>query len=390
MTSRERLLNALNGRDTDRIPVTLFVTDTDVIDGLCDEVLGARTADTVGDLIKFHEILGIDIMLRVGIDVHEPVAFDQDSSEWKHAWEESGSDLLTHTIATPEGTLKETYNLAGEKFHGDYKADWMKLRNVRTEPIVKCAEDLALVRKYRPPVARADLSNIEAACRRLGDRGIVLPRVPSSVFNSAAGLVDLERLLTAALTEPDFYADLMEFCTDDVITAGKQVAETAGDVMRVVGNIANASMVGPDFYRRFVLPYEKRYVEALTGDSAKVLFHNCGPCFALLEVYAGLLEGQALESLSPAACGGDVEDLADARKKLGENVAMVGNFDQVHTLKDGSAEEIACGVEKIFRQIGPDRRFIFSTSDSLAPGTSAGSVKLLVERALALAGKMCQ
>jgi hypothetical protein len=66
MTSRERLLNVLNGRTPDRTPVTLFVTDTDIEDGPPDCIIGNRTGDTIGDLMRFHEVLGIDIMLRIG------------------------------------------------------------------------------------------------------------------------------------------------------------------------------------------------------------------------------------------------------------------------------------------------------------------------------------
>ena len=59
MTSRERLLNIFNGKRSDRTPITLFITDTDIEDGPPDCVLGKRTDDTIGELIRFHEILGL-------------------------------------------------------------------------------------------------------------------------------------------------------------------------------------------------------------------------------------------------------------------------------------------------------------------------------------------
>jgi len=142
MTSRERLLNAFNGDTPDRTPVTLFITDSDIEDGPPDCVLGKRTNDTIGELIRFHEILGIDIMLRIGVHAFEPIAFDCHTNEWENTWQFSdGEKHLVHKIITPQGQLRETFNLEGEDFHGDPSKDWMKLRNVRTESLIKGLED---------------------------------------------------------------------------------------------------------------------------------------------------------------------------------------------------------------------------------------------------------
>jgi len=388
MTSRQRLLSVFNFASPDRVPVALFATDTDIADGLCDTVLGERTGDDLDDLIRFNRALGVDIMLRTSADVFEPIAFDLESDNWRHQWHLDGDGRrLTHRIMTPGGDLTEAFNLAGEQFHGDYTRQWMKLRNVRTEWLIKRREDLELVAEYRPAVPDYDLSYTAEAARRLGDGGVVLPRVPSSVFNSAAGLMNLEGLLTAAVTDGAFYGQLMELCLSDVVAAGAKVAAAGGDVMRVVGNIAGGGVVGPAFYARHVLPYEKRYIDSLSVGGAKVLFHNCGQCTGLLNIYARMLDGNALESLSPAAAGGDIDSLRAARGMIGENIVMVGNFDQVHTLKNGTAPDIRRQAERIFEETRGDRAFIFSTSDSLAPGTPRQNIETMVECALELAQK---
>ena len=383
MTSRERLLNVFDGDVPDRTPITLFITDTDIEDGPPDCVIGEMTDDAIADLIRFHEILGLDIMLRISVDVFEPVAFDCNTDDWVNAWEFSeDKQHLVHNIATPQGRLKETFNLEGEDFHGDPCKDWMKLRNVRTEPLIKNLEDLQIIKKYRPQIPAYDFSHIEHAVEKLGDRGIVLPRVPSSVFNSAFGLRKLEDLLTDPILRPDFYKELMEFCTDDVIQVGEEIAKAGGDVMRVVGNVANSGMVSSKFYLEHISLYEKRYIDALASNEANVLFHNCGQCAALLEVYREMLEGQALESLSAPASGGDISSLKSAREALGDNVVMVGNFDQVQLLREGTRDQINREAKKIFEETRGDHRFIFSTSDSIVPGTPKENIVALVESAL--------
>jgi len=382
MTSRERLLNTFNGKTPDRTAITLFVTDTDIEDGPPDCIIKKRSGDTIGDLIRFHEILGIDIMLRISTNVFEPIGFDRDSGDWANVWEFSkGKKYLTHKITTSEGELKEVFNVEGEDFHGAPSEDWMKLRNVRIESLVKGPDDLRIVKKCRPAIPAYDFSHIERIEKRLGERGIVLPRVPSSVFNSAYGLRKLEDLLIDPILNPVFYKELMELCTDDVIGVGKKIVEAGGDVMRVVGNVAHSGMVSSKFYLEHIFPYEKRYIDSLTSNGSKVLFHNCGQCAGLLEVYRTMLDGEALESFATPPSGGDITSLKNARKVLGDGVVMVGNFDQVHLLKEGTKKEIRREVEKIFEETQGDNRFIFSTSDSIIPGTPKENIEALVESA---------
>ncbi|MHC4259051.1 MAG: uroporphyrinogen decarboxylase family protein [Planctomycetota bacterium] len=388
MTSRERLLNVLNGRTPDRTPVTLFVTDTDIEDGPPDCIIGNRTGDTIGDLIRFHEILGIDIMLRISTDVYEPIGFECDTESWKNVWESSDDKKhLIHKIITPEGELREAFNLEGEEFHREPSEDWMKLRNVRTEPLIKGPGDLERAKKFRPSIPAYAFSNIVKVAQRLGDRGIVLPRVPSSVFNSAYGLRKLEDLFVDPIVNPGFYKNLMEFCTDDVIHVGEQIVKAGGDVMRVVGNVANSAMVSCEFYLEHISPYEKRYIDALTCGGCKVLFHNCGQCASLLRAYRSMLDGQALESLSTHPSGGDIDSLKSAREALGDSIVMVGNFDQVHLLREGTKEDIRREVSKIFEETRGDNRFIFSTSDSIVPGTPKENIEALVEFAVDFSNK---
>ncbi|MHC4638275.1 MAG: uroporphyrinogen decarboxylase family protein, partial [Planctomycetota bacterium] len=260
--------------------------------------------------------------------------------------------------------------------------DWMKLRNIRTEALIKSPQDLELIKEYRPQIPKYDFSHIQKITQKLGDRGIILPRVVSSVFNYAAGLLKMEDLFVSPILQPDFYKEMIQFCTDDVIAIGKQIADAGGDVMRIVGNIANGGMVSSDFYMEHIFDYEKKYIDAITNENTKALFHNCGCCISLLEVYGKMLEGQALESFSTVSTGGDITSLTEARQKLGDNVVMVGNFDQVQLLRNGTTEQVRNAARDIFEQTKGDTRFIFSTSDSIIPGTPKENIFAMAETAL--------
>ena len=383
MTSRERLLNVFNGGNGDRTPITIFVSDTDVSDGLVDNIIRTRSGDRISDLIKFHEILDIDIMLRVSTNIYEPLAFDCDGESWQNIWEPlSDGKYLVHRIVTPQGELKEVFNVEGEIFTEDsYKKDWMKLRNIRVEALVKTVDDLELIKKYRPPIPLYHLEHISEIKKKLGDSGVVLPRASSSVFNYASGLMKLEDLLIAPLIQTELYNELMAFCVQDVTTVSRQVVDADGDVVRIIGNIANGGMMSDKFYLDFVFPFEKQLVDFITSCGGKILFHNCGKSQSLLKIYKRLLDGHALESLSTPDSGGDIASLKESRELLGQNIVMVGNFDQVTLLKNGLPNQIRHEVKHIFNQISSDKKFIFSTSDSIIPGTPAENIIALAEMA---------
>lgn len=100
-----------------------------------------------------------------------------------------------------------------------------------------------------------------------------------------------------------------------------------------------------------------------------------------------MLDGEALESFATGASGGDITSLKSAREVLGERVVMVGNFDQVHLLREGTRDEIQKEVEKIFEETRGDNGFIFSTSDSIVPGTPRENIQALVEFAFECSNK---
>jgi len=100
-----------------RPAISLFVTDTNIEDCPPNCVIGNRTDDVIDDLIRFHEILSIDIMLRISIGVFEPIGFDLDAENWQNVWEPlKNGKFLVHRIITPEGEFKEVFNVEGKNF----------------------------------------------------------------------------------------------------------------------------------------------------------------------------------------------------------------------------------------------------------------------------------
>jgi uroporphyrinogen-III decarboxylase len=128
-------------------------------------------------------------------------------------------------------------------------------------------------------------------------------------------------------------------------------------------------MVGPDFYRAFILPYEKELIDFIQGQGVAVLYHNCGYARSLLPLYPGL-GLRAYESLTPPPYGDTV--LEEAVRAFGRNTTLLGGIDQLDLLRTGTAGEILDTVRGRCH-------FILGTTDYFNENTPADKIRLLAE-----------
>ena len=70
----------------------------------------------------------------------------------------------------------------------------------------------------------------------------------------------------------------------------------------------------------------------------------------------------AMETFTPAGMGADV-DLAEAKRRIGDKVCMIGGFDQFHFFKDCTEELTSAEVRRCFDAAGQGGGFILSPSD---------------------------
>jgi uroporphyrinogen decarboxylase len=87
---------------------------------------------------------------------------------------------------------------------------------------------------------------------------------------------------------------------------------------------ACASLVSPEMYRSFVLPYQEETVERLTGKDCDLWIHICGNTEHLLPSVSTLaIDGFEVDAKVP---------LSTARKLIGNRIALKGNIDTTFLL----------------------------------------------------------
>ena len=69
-----------------------------------------------------------------------------------------------------------------------------------------------------------------------------------------------------------------------------------------------------------------------------------------------------METFTPPTMGADV-DLAEAKRRIGDRVCMIGGFDQFHNFVGCTPEQTRAAVRKCFAEAGEGGGYILSPSD---------------------------
>ncbi len=372
MTGRERILTVLSGALPDRVPIGLFVQEEYLSWFFPDK----KEVDRVKDAAEAARILGFDLLAR-DRTFEAPTFMQKSFSNWEvrqSRKRESGNIYLITEITTPEGILKQVEA-------GPYDERIVTGIHFATiEYLIKDEKDLEIFRKYVPRVDRGTALKMKERalfCREvIGDLGLAAPWSWGGVFNQAATYRDIQSLLMDAYINPDFYRTYMEAMTDLIVEFNSALADTEFDCIGMQGNIANSAVVGPDFFDEYILPYEKKLIDAIKGAGKFSLYHNCGNARLLQASYVKL--GIDMWETVAAPPIGD-NDLKETKELIGDQLTLAGNLDQVHFLKEASLTEIEHKVTELIHIGKPGGRFIFAASDYLEQGTPLENVKKAIE-----------
>jgi uroporphyrinogen-III decarboxylase len=70
----------------------------------------------------------------------------------------------------------------------------------------------------------------------------------------------------------------------------------------------------------------------------------------------------AIEPFTPSGMGTDT-NLAEAKRRIGDKVCMIGGFDEDYYFQDATQEETRAAVRQCFEEAGEDGGYILAPSD---------------------------
>lgn len=358
MTSRERLLAALNKEVPDRLPVTTH----HVMPWFLEHSMNGMTVR------EFFDHFGLDPILWSSphkalngwpLDSNHPsvtVPSVFTSDEWK----------ITRTVTSKRGFINEAFTIdtPTKCLHlsllDDGKTRWVK------EPLIKEKSDIELFWRHAPVII-CDANGLALEVEAFGKGGLIRGTIPGfdicgqpGCFQDAAVLTGTVQLITACLEDRGWVHAFLNILKNRKEMYINSLAGLPVDILELGGGTASTTVISPSIFEEFVAPYDTELIALAHATGKRVVYHTCGGMMPILEMIADM-QPDAMETFTPTGMGGDVI-LREAKRRIGHRVCIIGGFDQAHYLKNCDPAETRREVRRCFEEAGEGGGFILAPS----------------------------
>ncbi len=322
MTSKERVLTAVAHREPERVPVT-FDAEKEVYAALYEH-LGLKTKEALFDALH------VDTWMIL-------------PDNFLYAAEEARKELKT----TPWG-----YKLRQVAYSGGTYDE------VCFCPLAE-KDSLSDLKAHPWPSARNwGFSHFPQEARAHSDRAVIGVFTWGAYF-IASYVRGLEHLLMDFAERPAYAETLIRTISDISLEALETMLGSYSDGIDIVYMADDyCSQQGPLFspptFRKFVLPYLRRVVDATHKRRKKFLLHCCGAVRPLLPmiIEAG---GDMIEPIQVRAEG---MEPARLKKDFGRELCFYGGVDLQQLLCKGTPQQVADGVRGLIDCLGRDGGYV--------------------------------
>jgi uroporphyrinogen-III decarboxylase len=339
MTSRERLLTALDGGIPDRVPASVHQWQPYHL----RKYLGG-----ISDIAAFRRF-GLDASLGRLPMIERPDRNWQ--IETRNLDAPAGETRVQTIITTPGGKL-------------DYTLGSNEITGFITTHLVKRQEDVELIDRYMP-TPRLDREALQRDFNEMGEDGIMRSGVwgdQAGPWQHAVCLMGTTEMIMAATDSPGWVHEFLEVLWNKKEKWIRENLDGAAvDLVETGGGAASSTVISPKFFREFCLPYDRKMHDLLHSLGHRVVYHTCGGMMPILEliVETGC---DAAETLTPKSMGGDAR-AEEMKERIGRDVALIGGLDQSAVLETGTRDSIFQHVHEMFDAYGPNGGYIMSPSD---------------------------
>jgi [methyl-Co(III) methanol-specific corrinoid protein]:coenzyme M methyltransferase len=295
MMPKERIEKFFNREPVDRMP--------------CFSGMGMATVQAIEQIgIRFAEVhTSAEHMARSAVTTAELFGFDSVVIPY---------DMCTVPEALGRGV--SLYQDSDEILYPTVPSKWPTLE----EPIIP--KDF--LSKGRMPLVDEALGIVQSRCDgRFAIGGWVL-----GPFTMAGQLVELDVLLKGTRKETEKVERFLSQMTELVIEVARHYQDLGVDYMNIREMGSGTDIISPRVWKRFVQGNLQRVFSAL--ESPKIL-HICGSTDMIIEMMN--------------ECGADAlsvdqkNNVAESRKRLGDEVLLLGNFDPYETLVQMDASDVS-------------------------------------------------
>ncbi|WP_309492786.1 MtaA/CmuA family methyltransferase [Candidatus Hecatella orcuttiae] len=326
MTPKERFMNALLGREVDRVPA-LSVTQTGTLELM--EACGAFWPEA-------H--VKAETMATLALAAHEIAGFE--------------------AVRVPFGMYAEAETLGCTVDYHEGKKDF-------TPTVTKPVSDPSSLRVPSPTEGKMAVivEAVKLLRKKVGDDVPVIAGIVGP-YNLAGTVQGFDLQMRLIITKPEEVERILEITWQVAAEFGNALAEAGADVVTFLEPIV--STIGPVFFGKYALPYLKKAAESIKCPTA---LHVCGNATPILR--------QMAESGVKGLSIDQKVSVKEAKALVEGKTTIIGNVDPVKTMIEGKPEDVKRESRRIIEE-GID---ILAPGCGLSPYTPIANMKAMVEAA---------
>ena len=393
MTSRERVLAAIEHREPDKVPVDMGATPSSGISaiayGRLTNYLGmqnsrTRIYDVVQELAQPEE----EVLQRLHIDaVDIGRTFNIADSDWYDITLSDGSPAQYPVWFQPkqEGSALKAYHddgthiatkPEGATFFDQAYFPYLDGYPDRYGDLPKAMEKVLWAAMVHSPW---DHAGEDGFWDRLRERALRLKQESEYALVIVAGcnlfewgtfLRRMDNFLMDIYTEPDNVARLLDALLEIHFATLEQVCAAVGDVADILRfgddlGMDSGPFMAPEIYRKLFKPRHTQLCEYVHKNSSmKTYLHSCGSIYRLIP---DLIEA-GYDVLNPVQTNAAEMDPATLKKEFGKDICFLGGGAVTRTvINNGSPEEVRRHVRERLEIFSPGGGFVFNTVHNIMP-----------------------
>ena len=369
MTSRERVLCALNHKEPDRVPIFFGAS-------------GVTTMNTAAyDRLKAY--LGIKSETRTFWRALQYAILDEEVMVRFH------SDARSLIPGPPPSTLAR--DLAPDRFIDAWGITWQLHPGNHyfdlTVPPLKDAtiEDIATY-PWPDTAHPSRFAGLREKARKIQEAGYAVVALSGiTPFEYSYMLRGMDNWFLDLGGAPDFVHALMGKLTSLMQSAVEKLLEEAGDCIDVIVTgddlgSQSAPLISTAMYRDLIKPYHLRLFQAIRQRTkARIFYHSDGNIYPLLN---DLIDA-GVDLINPVhVAAKDMGDTARLKREFGARLCFNGAINTQSVLPHGTPEDVRAEVRRRIKDLAPGGGYILSSVHCIQPDVPPENFCAMIDEAL--------
>lgn len=348
MTSRERVVAALNHEQPDRVPVSLG--------GTAHKLSNSRT-------LALREHFGLEgepplVLTGPGFSYYDTQVLDRLGTDIRHVFLRPPDGF--RTVQAPDGGWLDEWGLSYKRADMMYELGGTPCADFDVEDIRRLPG---------PDPSRPELvAGLAEEARHLAEtttHAIAAYRpLYSGIFELAQMLRGTEKLLIELLTETELVEALFERLTDIQISFYDVLLDAAGEYLQIVEyaddlGTQSAPLISPRTYRSLIKPCHIRIVDSIRTKAphVKIMLHSCG---SVRKFIPDFIEA-GFDILNPVQTAAKGMEPTELKAEFGDDLVFLGGVDVQQKMR-GSVETVQEEVRNLIQAMGEGGGYVLAPS----------------------------